>query len=195
MRVSGMHRLLFGAVIGVTGMALAVPASTLGAGAASTVKVYAPGTVGIVAPTTGPTAGSLGQTATHSSRGARALPHATSNSPAAAAVPNVSGITPAVASSLLANFNGTSSNDSRKTNFNQEFEPPDQGLCVGNGYVLEPVNSAYRIFKTDGKTPGRSDQRQRSLRPGIHPVHQRPALLLRPQDQHVVRDDPLPQRR
>ena len=43
MRVSGMHRLLFGAVIGVTGMALAVPVSTLGAGAASTVKVYAPG--------------------------------------------------------------------------------------------------------------------------------------------------------
>ncbi len=151
MRVSGMHRILFGAVIGVTGMALAVPVSTLGAGAASTVKVYAPGTVGIVAPTTGPTAGALGQTATHSSRAAHALPHATSNSPAAAAVPNVSGITPAVASSLLANFNGTSSNDSRTTNFNQEFEPPDQGLCVGNGYVLEPVNSAYRIFKTNGR--------------------------------------------
>ena len=152
MRVSGMHRVLFGAVIGVTGMALAVPASTLGAGAASTVKVYAPATVGIVAPTTGPTAGALGQTAAHSQRGARTLPHGTSNAPAAAAVPNVSGTTPAVASSLLANFNGTSSNDSRKTNFNQEFEPPDQGLCVGNGYVLEPVNSAYRIFKTNGKT-------------------------------------------
>ena len=50
------------------------------------------------------------------------------------------------------NFNGTSSNDSRKTNFNQEFEPPDQGLCVGNGFVMEPVNSAYRIFKTNGHT-------------------------------------------
>ena len=55
-------------------------------------------------------------------------------------------------SSVLSNFNGTSSNDSRTTNFNQEFEPPDQGLCVGNGFVLEPVNSAYRIFTTGGKT-------------------------------------------
>jgi hypothetical protein len=29
-------------------------------------------------------------------------------------------------------------------------EPPDQGLCVGNGYVLESVNDVLRIFKTDG---------------------------------------------
>lgn len=29
-------------------------------------------------------------------------------------------------------------------------EPPDQGLCVGNGYVLESVNTVLRIFKTDG---------------------------------------------
>jgi len=152
MRVSGMRRLLFGAVIGATGVALAVPVSTVGAGAASTVTVYAPATVGIVAPTTGPTAGALGHTAKHSQRGARALPRGTSNSPAATAAPNVSGTAADVASSLLQNFNGTSSNDSRKTNFNQEFEPPDQGLCVGNGYVLEPVNSAYRIFKTNGKT-------------------------------------------
>ena len=30
------------------------------------------------------------------------------------------------------------------------FEPPDQGLCAGAGFVLEPVNSAYRIYKTNG---------------------------------------------
>jgi len=52
----------------------------------------------------------------------------------------------------LANFNGTSSRDSQFTNYNLEFEPPDQGLCEGNGFVLEPVNSAYRIFRTDGKS-------------------------------------------
>jgi hypothetical protein len=50
------------------------------------------------------------------------------------------------------NFNGTSSRDSQFTNYNLEFEPPDQGLCEGNGFVLEPVNSAYRIFQTNGKT-------------------------------------------
>ena len=30
------------------------------------------------------------------------------------------------------------------------FEPPDQGLCKGNGFVLEAVNSAYRIYRTSG---------------------------------------------
>ncbi len=48
------------------------------------------------------------------------------------------------------NFNGVSSLDSAVTNFGAEFEPPDQGLCVGNGFVLEPVNSAFTIYRTDG---------------------------------------------
>jgi hypothetical protein len=52
----------------------------------------------------------------------------------------------------VANFNGTSSHDSQITNFNAKFEPPDQGLCEGNGFVLEPVNSAYRIYQTNGST-------------------------------------------
>src|SRR5579883_1154909 len=51
---------------------------------------------------------------------------------------------------LLQNFNGVSSLDSEKTNFGAEFEPPDQGLCVGNGFVVEPVNSAYTIYRTNG---------------------------------------------
>ncbi len=54
------------------------------------------------------------------------------------------------AGQLLQNFNGTSSRDSEKTNFGSEFQPPDQGLCVGNGYVVEPVNSAYNIYRTNG---------------------------------------------
>ena len=51
---------------------------------------------------------------------------------------------------LLANFNGVSSLDSEVTNFGAEFEPPDQGLCVGNGFVVEPVNSAITIYRTNG---------------------------------------------
>ncbi|HZS78847.1 MAG TPA: hypothetical protein VFA41_19710 [Ktedonobacteraceae bacterium] len=51
---------------------------------------------------------------------------------------------------LLQNFNGVSSLDSEKTNFGAEFEPPDQGLCVGNGFVVEPVNSAYTIYRNNG---------------------------------------------
>ncbi|MGH2495630.1 MAG: hypothetical protein ACRDIV_13105 [Ktedonobacteraceae bacterium] len=52
---------------------------------------------------------------------------------------------------LLEGFNGVSSRDSGLTNFGAEFEPPDQGLCVGNGFVVEPVNSAFTIYRNDGK--------------------------------------------
>ncbi len=52
----------------------------------------------------------------------------------------------------MRNFNGVSSLDSAVTNFGAQFEPPDQGLCAGNGFVLEPVNSAYRIYRPDGST-------------------------------------------
>ncbi len=30
--------------------------------------------------------------------------------------------------------------------------PPDQGLCVGNGYVVESVNDALQVFNKSGKT-------------------------------------------
>jgi hypothetical protein len=52
---------------------------------------------------------------------------------------------------LLTNFNGVSSLDSAATNFGQEFEPPDQALCVGNGFVVEMVNSAYTVYRPDGR--------------------------------------------
>ena len=51
---------------------------------------------------------------------------------------------------LLENFNGSSSLDSAVTNFGLEFEPPDQGLCVGKDVVMDPVNSAYSIFTRNG---------------------------------------------
>jgi hypothetical protein len=54
--------------------------------------------------------------------------------------------------SLLENFNGVSSRDSAVTNFGAEFEPPDQALCVGNGFVVEMVNSAYTVYDASGRT-------------------------------------------
>jgi hypothetical protein len=51
---------------------------------------------------------------------------------------------------ILHNFDGVSSLDSAVTNFGLEFEPPDQGLCVGNGFVVEPVNSAFTIYRRNG---------------------------------------------
>src|SRR6202171_4193242 len=53
---------------------------------------------------------------------------------------------------LAANFDGVSSLDSQVTNFGLTFEPPDQGLCAGNGFVVEMVNSAFRVYDTKGKT-------------------------------------------
>jgi hypothetical protein len=84
-------------------------------------------------------------------RGARRLPHPVLAAAPAAAAPlaAASGLS-TTTSPLLANFNGTSSRDSAVTNFNQEFEPPDQGLCAGNGFAVDMVNSAYTIYQSDG---------------------------------------------
>ncbi len=30
------------------------------------------------------------------------------------------------------------------------LEPPDQGLCVGNGFVVETINTALAVYRTDG---------------------------------------------
>lgn len=64
----------------------------------------------------------------------------------AASVPVDSGFS----KNILHDFDGVSSLDSGITNFGQEFEPPDQGLCVGNGFVIEPVNSAFTIYRRNG---------------------------------------------
>lgn len=37
---------------------------------------------------------------------------------------------------------------------NGQLEPPDQGLAVGNGFVLEPINNAIGIYDTQGNLFG-----------------------------------------
>ncbi|MFI5282301.1 MAG: hypothetical protein ACHQ0J_04140 [Candidatus Dormibacterales bacterium] len=71
-------------------------------------------------------------------------------SPAAAAVQTAAPTL--TAGPLRANFDGVGSLDSAITNFGAEFEPPDQGLCAGNGFVVEMVNSAFRVYDTHGHT-------------------------------------------
>ena len=50
-------------------------------------------------------------------------------------------------------FDGLSMRDSRLADGGNAFsvEPPDQGLCVGNGFVVESVNDAIRVFDRDGR--------------------------------------------
>jgi hypothetical protein len=54
---------------------------------------------------------------------------------------------------LLASIDGLNHFDQRfgAANGNQfSIEPPDQGLCVGNGFVLETLNDVLRIYDTAG---------------------------------------------
>ena len=85
-------------------------------------------------------------------RGARRLPSGRFSATETVPRTRLAAGAAASVSSPRVNFNGVSSRDSQFTNYNAEFEPPDQGLCEGNGFVLEPVNSAYSIFRTNGKS-------------------------------------------
>jgi hypothetical protein len=53
---------------------------------------------------------------------------------------------------LGTNFQGLNLFDQRFANGGNQFsvEPPDQGLCAGNGFVLESVNDVLRMYHTDG---------------------------------------------
>jgi hypothetical protein len=68
--------------------------------------------------------------------------------------------TPIVPTSLLAggnpelslSFDGLNHRQQRLANGGNQFsiEPPDQALCVGNGFVVEATNSVLRVFDTNG---------------------------------------------
>jgi hypothetical protein len=54
--------------------------------------------------------------------------------------------------SLGTHFQGLNLFNQRFANGGNQFsvEPPDQGLCVGNGFVLESANDVLRVYHTDG---------------------------------------------
>ncbi len=119
--------------------------------AAPAATQYAPGAPGL--------AGHPVAHSSSSSQASAARPHgsrATSSRSRAAATRTAAAPSATAAASastsvrLVHNFNGVSSLDSAVTNFGAEFEPPDPSLCSGNGFVLEVVNSAYRVYRTDG---------------------------------------------
>jgi hypothetical protein len=53
---------------------------------------------------------------------------------------------------LQASFDGLNFRQQRLANGGNQFsvEPPDQGLCAGNGFLLESVNDVLRVFHQDG---------------------------------------------
>ncbi len=56
---------------------------------------------------------------------------------------------------LLQSFLGLNLRDQRLANNGNQFtvEPPDQGLCVGNGHIVEPVNDVIRVYSTANGAP------------------------------------------
>jgi len=55
---------------------------------------------------------------------------------------------------LKKSFNGINHRDQRLANGGNQFslEPPDQGLCVGNGFIFETVNDALAVYGANGNT-------------------------------------------
>lgn len=53
---------------------------------------------------------------------------------------------------LVNSFDGLTFRQQRTANNGNQFsvEPPDQGLCAGNGFVLESVNDVLRVWDTAG---------------------------------------------
>jgi hypothetical protein len=140
------------AVITAGGVAPTVAgASAAAAGTASTVTHYT-GTRGVARLLPGNAPTQTGGSTSALPRGARTLPSGQYLPTRVPRSPVSASPDEATASSPLVNFNGVSSRDSQFTNYNLEFEPPDQGLCEGNGFVLELVNSAYRVFSTTGES-------------------------------------------
>ncbi len=53
---------------------------------------------------------------------------------------------------LVTSFDGLNHRDQRTANGGNQFsvEPPDQGLCVGGGHVVEALNTVFRVFNANG---------------------------------------------
>lgn len=53
---------------------------------------------------------------------------------------------------LFVSFEGLNHRDQRLANNGNQFsiEPPDQGLCVANGFVMETINDVIQVYDTSG---------------------------------------------
>jgi len=54
----------------------------------------------------------------------------------------------------LTHFDQRYAGTGKYVNTQFSLEPPDQGLCVGNGYVMEPINNAIAVYDQAGKRVG-----------------------------------------
>jgi hypothetical protein len=78
--------------------------------------------------------------------------------PSSTGGPSVAGSPVVPASNLLASWQGLDHFDTRfgsSAGVNQfSTEPPDQGMCAGNGFVFESINSVVAVYSTSGALVG-----------------------------------------
>jgi hypothetical protein len=71
--------------------------------------------------------------------------------------PSVTGTRVVASRGAATGFNGLSHTDQllagtgQYANTQPPLEPPDQGLCVGHGFVVEPINIAFAVYAESGK--------------------------------------------
>jgi hypothetical protein len=139
----------------------AVPASTSG----STREIPVSGTTsfsapsgadnGLAQPELGPVQSASGSAAASSGGNgvnrSRSIEH---SAPDVSTVPVTAGqgVSTSGPLSVLSTFDGLNHRQQRRANGGNQFslEPPDQGLCVGNGMVMEIINDVMRVYAPDG---------------------------------------------
>ncbi len=132
---------------------------TITLGGSTTPQAGATGTdVGVQTPEIPAIFGSLAAKAP--TRGKVTVNRSLSRRPSASSLPKASAKVPKSKSlnldesnpQLLTSFDGLNHRQQRLANGGNQFslEPPDQGMCVGNGKVMEVVNDVLRVFDVSG---------------------------------------------
>jgi hypothetical protein len=156
----------FGVFAVLAGMAVAIPAATASASTGVVRLIHSTGTTSYSPSAPAPDAlvqpNELGPTPAGDTSGAgsshifgvnrsRSIEHTAPSVPLAPLASGV-GVSSAGPLSVLSSFDGLNHRQSRLANGGRQFslEPPDQGLCVGNGFQMEIINDVLRVYHTDG---------------------------------------------
>ncbi len=156
----------FGVFAVLAGMAVAVPAATVAASTGVVRQILSTGTTSYSPSAPAPDAqvqpNELGPTPAGDSSGAgssqvfgvnrsRSIEHTAPSVPLAPLAAGV-GVSSSGPLSVLSSFDGLNHRQSRLANGGRQFslEPPDQGLCVGNGFQMEIINDVLRVYQANG---------------------------------------------
>jgi len=151
----------------VAGMAVVVPTASASTSAGASRQVSSTGTTSYspsaAAPDAllqpnelGPANGDAADNATgvshfFSVNRSRSIEHTAPSVPAAPVAAGV-GVSSSGPLSVLSSFDGLNHRQSRLANGGRQFslEPPDQGLCAGNGFQMEIINDVLRVYSANG---------------------------------------------